>query len=573
MGRYFDYSPPASALDLTTGLSSAGDALTDILNRRQKQREIEARLAMDKTQQAINVRKANEDTQRFQHQQHLDRLQAVNAVQGRLNEGDQGGAQAIAHAFDMQMDPGQPADVGPAPQAPVAPQPAMGVPPEIAARRRGRTSTSEDQAQGFYQSKGEPAGSYVGRDPLNPEDAGKPSAVATREYNPETQAARYQDTSDMVREEAAKADQQRFDQEKGAYDQAEAAFPGQQRDYQAASKRANEERPFTLHMDQGDQGIQLHGRSKDAQREEAAQKFLAAFDGVNLSPEEKEAVRTGYGSIVAGEDPAKAMAAFRKQRAGLQGQAFKHGENQFHEGEADKRTAMMASGRSAKDDYYRAAADERRAAGNHADRTEVRQEVQDWERNTAGLSKDAQVWKRLRMSLANIKSDNPVAQQDALLGLASVFRGGNAATKDVTDAIRGHMSGLGGRVEGAAEALQTGRLGDEQARNGIAAVQQAIREHDAQIMEHATSFARHFGPGNGYESQAKFLNAKLASFMAEHGLQAPQLYEDISGDTGLGSKKRPYQAPKMPPRPGGAPPEIKAKDKGKASSALDEAMQ
>lgn len=570
MGRYFDYTPPPSAADLSTGLSSVGDALTDVLNRRQRQREIDARLAMDRTQQAINQRKANEDTARFKRQQHLDALQGVNAIQQRLDKGDQGGAQAVAQAFDMQMEPGKPADVGPAPQAPVAPAPAQGMPPEIAARRRGRTLTSEEP--GGYQSKGQPAGSYVGVDPLDPTSK-PPASVTSREYDPETQGARYQATSDMIAEEAARADQARFDNEKPAYDAAAAAFPGQQRDYQMAQRRAEEERPYTLHMQPGDAGITVHGKSQQAAREEKAQQFLASFDGVQLSPEEKEAVKMGYGSVLAGEDPAKAMAAFRTQRMGVQNRAFKHGENQFHEGEADKRTAMMAQGQSAKDAYFLSRVQEGRAAGNRQDRGELRQEVGDWERNVADLRKDAGVWKRLRMSLSNINSDNPTGQQDAILGLASVFRGGNAATKDVTAAIRNHLGGAGARAEGWLEQAATGKLGPEQQRTALGAIQSAIKEHDGQIMEHIGSFDAQFGPGNGLEDQAAFLNGKRASILREHGLDAPPLYGDANPDTTrLGSTQRPYQGkPKKKPGPA-APPEVKAAGKAKDSS-LDAAMQ
>jgi hypothetical protein len=159
--------------------------------------------------------------------------------------------------------------------------------------------------------------------------------------------------------------------------------------------------------------------------------------------------------------------------------------------------------------------------------------------------------------------------------LASVFRGGNAATKDVTENIRAHLSGLGGRAEGVAEGLESGQLGAEQRANAAQAARLALREHDEQLRLHYQSFKDNFGPGTGSDSEAAYLNGKIKAIMSEHGLEAPPVYGDANPATGaLGSNRRPYQAqPKAAPkRAPGAPPEVKAKDKALKNKAVDDAL-
>ena len=602
---YFDvrgYPGEKSPLDLTTGLSSVGDALTDVLSRRQKAQQFQQQLeferedaarklqqnaANDAYQNRIIDQREHRDELTFNQQQAERQQRATEAAAKAMSEGNPEMAKAILHStvsYDPatgqetgrgELVPGQMRDVGPAPQQPQAPPPAQPVPPEIAARRRGRTNVSEDEAANFYQSEGRPMPPQTGVDPLHPEppvitdDGRPPSPTLMRDYDPSVQSARYQDTSDALAEQQARLDAQGHDQAQSAFESASAAYPQARAEYEARLRAAQGEQPFTIRFGANDPGVQISPEAlRYGRRHAAADDFATSIRGLNLDDRGKGNAAAALAMLEAGRDPQAVYAAF--DRAQATGQRFE--DTTALQTQKDKaaleRTNVAAA--SPKDQFYRERALEGYAAGNRQDRAELRQELDDWEKNTAGVQKDAAVWKRLRMSLSNIRADNPVAQQDALLGLASVFRGGNAATKDVTTAVRSHLGGAEATAEGWMEQAATGKLGPEQQRTALAAVRNAVKEHDEQIKEHYRSFVKRFGPGHGLEDQATTINGFMDSILEEHGLAAPPVYETADPTSGaMGSTSRPYRKP--PPRRG--PPEVGARQRGKAASDLDAAMQ
>lgn len=629
MGRYFStegYPGIKSNADVTEGINSLGDALTDVLNRRQKKQQFDQELQFQQAdaQRKSDQNQGNQDYQNriidqretrdqrdfSQRQSEMERKASIDAAKA-LADNNPELAKTMLHstvAYDPatgretgrgELVPGPMADVGPQPQAPVEPQAPTGVPPEIAARRRGRTSTSVDQND-IYQRQGTPMPPQTGVDPTEsfgrpknfiptgltltsddgpvepglggPPASPAPTSIESRGFSPDVQSSREQATKDMMTEEQAKMDQAAYAPQKTAFDAASAAYPDARARYDASRTTAERDRPYTIRFGANDPGVSIApARQREQQRQQAATDFVTSLSGLSLSPRDQQAAQAARAAILAGEDVQKVHKQFNDHMVLGENFDFKHGENQFHEQEADKRAAMMGGFKGAQANLDAVRADEARAAGNRSDRGELRQELKDWETNTADVRKDAGVWKRLRMSLSNIKADNPVAQQDAILGLASVFRGGNAATKDVTTAVRGHLGGAEANAEGWVEQAATGKLGPEQQKTALAAVQNAVREHDAQLQEHYRSFNKRFGPGHGLENQGATINGFMDSLMEEHGVSAPPIYDNADPTSGaMGSTRRPYQG--KPPAPRRGPPEIDARNRGKSKAALDEAM-
>jgi len=580
---YFDYNLPASGLDLSTGLSSVGDALTDVLNRRQKQRQVDAQLAMDKTQQDINLRKSREDTLRFRRDQQKDRTALTTQAMGEIQKGNPQGAAALMHGY-TEYDPetgnpigqgelvqGKAADVGPAPVAPVAPQSPQGLPPEIAARRRGRTSTSDEAG---YVSKGRPAGSYESVDPLRPPADPFAERLVTHEYNPETQAARFQDTSDMVREEQARMDAEKYGTDKAAYDKAAGDFPGQQLAFNEKKRQAEAERPYTMKFGPNDPGVTVDVASqRDRLRKERADQFLASFDGLQLSPKEQEAVRAAHGYVASGGDPKTAMQMFREQRL--------LGEKQ--EGSSDLQSQRDAAAlERAKIAGPRADGNlavkigqlhEGQARGAAQDIDRVNRSIDQFATKFGEATKEHRSYVALDSAVKNLESNNPTQQREGASALVRFFRGGNMVTSDAYKNILGRVTGLGGRIEDALTGLESGQFGDQKVTTLREAARSAVDQYKGQLREFEQGARNAFGPGSGYENYGGNVNARVGGLFQTLGMPIQPIYPEAPPPVQLGERARPYKEPAKKKRSGGAPPEVRAKDNAKASSALDEAMQ
>jgi hypothetical protein len=584
---YFDpsaYGPQKSALDFSTGLSSLGDALTDVLNRRQKQREIDAKMALDKTQQDINGRKALEDTMRFRREEAADQSRATLEAQKYMGQGNPQAAAAVMHgvvSYDPatgaetgrgELVPGPARDVGPAPQAPVAPEAPAPVPPEVLARRRGRTSTSEDEDTGFYQSKGRPMPAAQGVDPLAPpeftDDGEPPSPSLFREYSPEAQASREEDTRDALAEQQARMDAEKYGAEKATYDKAAADFPGQKSDYDRERTIAENERPYTLRFGKNDPGVTVDvAAQRYRARDQAAEDFAASLDGLTLDEQGKQAARAAYSAIKAGSDPRAAIKQFNAERIGLHGEEFKHGEGLLRDQAALER-AQIAGPRGG--DYHIGQLHEQQEAGTVRDMKEFQQDFRDWEQKAAGIPLQSKSYARLSMALKNINSGNGPLQRDAQSALVSYFSGGGVVREFEQKFLLSNLAGLGAQGETALEHLKSGKLGPTDLRVMQEATRRALQEQQDRAEELAQSAHVRFGPGSGYENFGGNVDAAVGGTLRALGYDAEPMYPGQEA-VRLGDIVRPYRA--QGKRPAGAPPQVQARDKAKHTSSLDDAMQ
>jgi hypothetical protein len=579
VGKYFDYEPPKSAWDISSGIDKIGDALTDVLNRRQKQKQIDAELAQNATQQAINQRKANEDTQRFNRQNRIEEAGAsANAIKA-MREGDPQSAEVYVHGAGGTFEPGPIADVGPAPQAPVVPVSPAPVPPEIAARRRGQTSTSEEPSP--YVSKGRPMLPPESvSDPLHPEppvftDDGPapPSMVRTMGMAPDVQSQRISDTQDMAKEEQNRLDQAKYGKEKSAFDTADAAYPEQRLAYNQAEKRAIDERPYTIKYGPNDPGVKVDVASQRYRgRQQAADDFLASLDGLNLDEQGKQAAQSAHARILAGDDPKQAIRGFQAERVGLGNRQNSNEQKALDRASREKNAQTVAA--SPKDRNFESMIAERRASGTRQDLNSFRQDMSDWERNVAATAKDSGAYKRLKFALDNLESGNPVRQHEGAAGLVGFFRGANAVTSDAYKNIIGNVSGAGGRIEQAIESIQTGQYGEQNAAILRQAAHAAVDEQQQLMAQHHEAAKRLFGPGSGYENYAGNVNQRVSGVLHDLGYDGAPIYEAAGPSAQLGSTHRPYQPPaKAAARPAGAPPEVKAKDKAQKLKDVADALK
>ena len=625
---YFDirgYAPQKSTADITEGLNNLGDALTDVLNRRQKAQQFQQQLDFE-NQDAARKFAQNQGNQDYQNRiidqrdkrdqltfnqgQEAHKRDATIAAAKAMADNNPELAKAIMHGtvtYDPatgaetgrgEIVPGPMKDVGPEPQAPVPPQAPQGVPPEIAARRRGLTSTSADPND-IYQRQGTPMPPQTGVDPTEsfgrpknfipsgltltsdegpveeaqggPPNNPAPGSVSSRGFAPDIQASREQATSDMAAEEQARMDQAQYGQQKTAFDAASAAYPAERARYDASRGAAERERPYTARFGANDPGVSFTPETQRyAHRQAAADDFVDSLHGVALDERGQQAAQAAHAAIMAGEDPQKVYKAFEAARTMGQTFDFKHGENQFHEQESDKRTAMMARAKGPQASLDVVRADEARAGGNRQDQAELRRDFSDWESKVAALPLDAKSFKRLEFAARNINSDNPLQQKEAAEGLVGFFRGG-VTTASAQNFLLGHVSGLGGQAETAVEHVKSGKYGPQDLAVIAQAAKNAVTEQRDTAMRHAASAAVRFGPGSGFESLAPQVNAKVQGTLREFGVEVPPIYPDAGPAIPLGSTARPYQGqPKPAPRRG--PPEIDARNRGKSKAALDEAM-
>lgn len=604
---YFDYTPQKSALDFNEGLSSLGDALTDVLNRRQKQRQADAELAFKQQDEerknkqtdasiayykSIADRGERRDALTFGAQQAERESNAKIAASKALAEGNPELANVImsgAKTFDPmtgeptgqgQVVAGPARDVGPAPVAPVAPQAPQPVPPEIAARRRGRTNTSEDEGAGFYRSQGRPMPPQTGVDPLHPEppvftDDGKPPNPAMfRDFSPSAQAARYQDTGDALAEQQARLDAQKYSVAKQDFDHLAADYPAAKAEYEADRRTAENERPYTLRFGANDPGVQVTPQAQRyAHRQQAADDFAQTVAAMpNLSDRDRDAAALAHQAILAGEDPKQVFKQFNLERSTGQNQTFKHGENQFHEQEADKRTALMANAKGSFADPKVMQAHEAQARGTANDINSLNRSIDGFATKFGEVTKEHRAWTRLDSALANLDSNNAVQQHEGASALVGFFRGGNMVTSDAYKNILGNISGMGGRLDQAIESISSGRYSDENAAILRQAAHEAVNQYKTQLRALQDGAVNAFGPGSGYENYAGNVNARIGGLFKTLGMPVPPIYPDDPSAVRLGERVRPYMTPPKK-RPPGAPPETRAKDKANHAKSLDDAMQ
>jgi len=375
---YFDYSLP-DTIDLTPGMRELGDALTDALSRRQRQRQFD---------ETMRLKKAHEDRLFEQHQNQLgyqnrvtdeklkrERLefnQRQNEYKGRQQQRIRQArspqeAAAIASEtviYDPatgqevgrgELVPGQAPDAGPAPAVPPRPQaPEEGFgpapPPEIMARRRGlqkpepapdaligpipsAEEASAAEAQRFFD---EPGGQMADLEPrlAQVEQERQAQLIARRKFDEQYRAFR-QEAEQATQDEQARLDTNfqaadDFQRDSAAFSEAERTFPARQAEHAAATRRAEDARPYTVRFGQDDPGTTFDFQTqRTAGRQQAAQDFLDNLPP-GLNENDRQAAQIGHSLILAGHDSRRVFDAFTKARTlGL--------EHAFKDMQGDKR--------------------------------------------------------------------------------------------------------------------------------------------------------------------------------------------------------------------------------------------
>lgn len=640
MGRYFStegYPGIKSNADVTEGINSLGDALTDVLNRRQKKQQFDQELqfqqadAQRKSDQSqgnqdyqnriIDQRETRDQRDFSQRQSEMERKASIDAAKA-LADNNPELAKTMLHntvSYDPatgretgrgELVPGPMADVGPQPQAPLEPQAPAGVPPEIAARRRGRTSTSVDEND-IYQRQGAPMPPQTGVDPTEsfgrpknfiptgltltsddgpvepglggPPASPAPTSVESRGFSPDVQSSREQATKDMMTEEQAKMDQAAYAPQKTAFDAASAAYPDARARYDASRTTAERDRSYTIRFGANDPGVSIApARQREQQRQESADRFVESLHGMSLSPRDQQAADAAHRAILAGEDPSKVYKAFDAHMVLGQTQDFKHGEGLLRD-QAAKERALIAGPRNP-GDFHVGQLHESQEGGTVRDQKAWLDDFKDFESKAGQIPLQGKSYPRLVQAVKNMNSDNGPLQRDAQSQLVSYFSGGGVVRKFEQEFLLSHLAGLGAQGETAIEHLHSGKLGATDLAVMKQATMRALQEQRDRAEELGTAIQRGFGPGTGHDYFGGNIDAKARMTLGAIGYDMPPMYPGAE-PVQLGDIARPYrsqlhgrgQAPPPAPapspvRPPGAPPEIKARDKAKKNGAVDDAL-
>lgn len=350
-----------------------GDSLTEVMRRRQEQQQHEETLQFQREQ----------ESRKSKHQEEYDKyLRSVEERKERLGEiefnqkqQDRNAArmerarhaatpqEAAAIAADTrtydphtgketgrgQLTAGPLQNVGPAPTQPVEPalptpaeaipdivQAIPGMPPEIAARMRGKTRPQPEEGAmvGPIPSAEETRNAEMQRagtvDAISGGDGGRqaPSeedlkaAEATR-AGQEEKLRRYEQQYEAYQHEEPPAPIAEYGEKKAAYEGELKSFPQRQAAHAAEERGAERRRPYTLSMGGNDPGVtfdfetQRHAASKDA-----ADRWLESLASVPMSEQDRGAAMQIHAAIESGAiDPTKAGVAFQKERMGMTAEA------------------------------------------------------------------------------------------------------------------------------------------------------------------------------------------------------------------------------------------------------------
>lgn len=325
---YLDFSPPQLP-DLSEGVSRVGDALTAVLDRKRQERQFQAKLALDREQEARRLKQQQDqfnvqqraadrldarDQVKFEQDQSKYREQQRAKIMGASNPQE---AEAIA-AETSYYDPktkqtvrGKLTPVGPEPTAPTAP-----VPPEVAARLRGK-------------SVAPPKPTELAGPVLDAETTRENAMKSFRSQNPyDINDPTYADRAIAFADEAEKqrggmeTDLRRFNrefrgsrEEQAQRDAETAAYPAQQAEHGKAMAEYNDaaaKRPYQLQFG-NETPVQFDfGTQHMAGRQMAADEFAKNLPG-GLSPDEVKAANLTHAAILGGLPKEQAHAYFLKE--------------------------------------------------------------------------------------------------------------------------------------------------------------------------------------------------------------------------------------------------------------------
>lgn len=601
MAGYFDtrgYAPQKSPLDFTEGLSSLGDALTDVLNRRQKaqqfqdqlqfqqqdaQRKFQQNAANDAYQNRIIDQRAKQQALEFnQRQEEMKRKAAIDAS-AALGRNNPELAKTILHGtvtYDPQtgaengrgeLAPGPMKDLGPEPQPPAPLQDPEGlqfsaVPPEIAARRRGLANTPDQQPstdaaspppetpyqrpRNFIPSGVEdtidahtPPGQPGPQRPANFIPSGVVATSDDRPPNPALLSARTfdpQTEGTQYTAEQVRADQQQLAQQKTAFDAASAAYPGARAAYDASRTQAERERPYTIRFGANDPGTQVTAEAQRyAGRDAAVDDFVNSLRGITLSPRDQQAAAASVAAIKAGEDPQKVYKQFNDHM--VLGERFgDETQLQTQKDAAALERAKIAGPRNP-GDFHIGQLHETQENGTVRDMKAWQDDFKDFERQAAGIPLQAKSYARLATAVKNINSGNSELQRDAQSTLVSAFSGGGVVRKFEQEFLLSHLAGLGASGQTALQHIQNGKMGDEDLAVSIEATRRAMQEHQDRAEELYQGIQRGFGPGTGHDYFGGNIDAKTAMTLKGLGFDAPPMYPGVD-PVQLGDIVRPYRS-------------------------------
>jgi len=442
MGNYLDYSLPET-IDFSKGIESFGDALTDVMRRRQQRQMHEKEMALKQAhedrlyqqnqdnlayQNRIISQRENRDQRDFSQRQNVYRATQSERARKAASPQEAEAILADTALYDPatgketargRLTPGDIPTVGKKPKMPpplgydaeaamgvgrvgAASIPGVPMPPEVRARMAGMAKTAESDLAGQEQ-------------------------------------AQKQHIQDLVR-------------------------------FGNAEKDAEARRPYTMSFGDKDPGVTFDFQTqRHAAKREAADMFLSSLPP-NMSREDLEVAAFVEAGIQSGTiDPAKAGEAFRKERT-----------DRMLEGGRGTRNEANIAGREtvAKINASRPRASFTVGAGN-LDMRKFEQFQKDAERFAAryGVKADIVGTKQLDDGLAGISSGNQALEQGVVFQISRSMQGAGPLTKQDIEIIRDNISGKIGSLESALERLDTGHLGESEKRvfyGAIAARRKAL---------------------------------------------------------------------------------------------------
>jgi hypothetical protein len=135
----------------------------------------------------------------------------------------------------------------------------------------------------------------------------------------------------------------------------------------------------------------------------------------------------------------------------------------------------------------------------------------------------------LQSAMTNAGSGNPLAEHDAQIQLARVFRG-TTPTEGEMHLLYNNLAGKVGNAWPAfVEKMSRGGLSPAERDILVESIGVAKQEQQEQIGHIIDSARETFGPGSGHENMAGNVNAKVRGLFRGAGVQAPDVFEAQGG--------------------------------------------
>jgi hypothetical protein len=643
---YFDYSLPQT-IDLSKGMEAIGDALTDVMRRKQQREQFQQQQAQQaaheqrlynqnaanmKLQTDIADRKERRDELEFNQKQNSYRGAQEKAARDAVVAGNPQEAERIM-AGTVLYDPhtgqerargffraGEARDVGPEPQGPgnaartaalpdvagalqAIPGFGVGVPPELAARRRGMEARQPQAPSTMPRAKSE----YRADPELNPPRGGGPDApeffidqidngVATlvdqdgatfkvkaqpqwREGRMTSGREYFGGAGDQIRQELSADDPGgRIDLaagpttgavEGGPEDRIRAAMqeadierqvPAQHAAWVNDRADAERNRPYLIGFG-NEPGTKIDlATQRYATRELAARDFLGSLPP-NMNDADRAAAQNAHAAILAGVDPKVAMATFQKERIGV---AEREDKQQF-QAQQDaqyKRTFDQAKTLKSMTPPSVIMGERRFEASQDKDqRKETRGQIDKWIKNN-GLEKNGAQRATFDLADQQLRSPDGKSQMAALVAMGRAIQGDNRWS-NADHQVFVEKGGVGAldRLDTTIQQLIDGSYGEE-----TLAVSRRLNNAMREVLKQRTIRA-------GQEGRRLFVHNELYD---------PQVAESALDEALNGG----YTRETAPEGAGGpkmvAPPEIKAargrgskikKAKGPAGMSIEELLK